>query len=228
MALKKSTKTFIDAMAIPGMDAHTAKIISKDGEEVNAATAKKQARRLQARIEERKKIAARMANVTPEMVIGATAMRAFATIDDAFDEDGNFDIRKARETGAIHLIKKLEKTQSGWKVEFYSNESAQDKLGNYLGLEKAPQENNDVDSLRAGVEAVARKIALKTGEKLSNVHLVLAWTKVAEWAVQSKSRYSLGAINELDNYYKSLGPGNVELMNVDELAEEAIEDEKEK
>lgn len=96
-------------------------------------------------IEKRKADAALFANVTGEQVIGATAQRAYATIDDAFDENGNFSIVKARETGAVHLIKKLTKTRTKYgeniAVEFYSNESAQDRLGQYLGLEKLPDLN---------------------------------------------------------------------------------------
>lgn len=96
------------------------------------------------RIAERKKEVAQFANITPAQVLGATALRAFATIDDAFDENGYFDIEKARKTGAIHLIKKITRTPGKYgetiSVEFYSNESAQDKLGSYLGMEKLPDQ----------------------------------------------------------------------------------------
>lgn len=97
------------------------------------------------RIAERKKEVAQFANITPAQVLGATALRAFATIDDAFDDEGHFDIKKARETGAIHLIKKISRTMNKYgetiAVEFYSNESAQDKLGQYLGMERLPMHN---------------------------------------------------------------------------------------
>ena len=96
-------------------------------------------------IERRKAEAAMNAGITPEQVLGATALRAFSTIDDAFDEYGYFSIEKARETGAIHLIKKIQRSQTqhgeNVAVEFYSNESAQDRLGQYLGLEKQPAQN---------------------------------------------------------------------------------------
>lgn len=49
------------------------------------------------RIEERKREVAKHANVTAAQIIGATALRAFATIDDAFDENGDFSITKARD-----------------------------------------------------------------------------------------------------------------------------------
>lgn len=105
---------------------------------------------IKARIEERKAECAKLAQVTREQIIGATVLRAFATIDDALDENGFLDIEKARETGAIHLIKKISKTHTqhgvNTAVEFYSNESAQDKLANYLGLEKAPQTNPELET----------------------------------------------------------------------------------
>jgi phage terminase small subunit len=110
-----------------------------------------------AAIDKRKAEAALHADITPEHVLGATALRAFATIDDAFDEYGYFDIAKARETGAIHLIKKIQRNQTqhgeNVSVEFYSNESAQDRLGQYLGLEKQPGINP------ADLKSVAKIVA---------------------------------------------------------------------
>lgn len=98
-----------------------------------------------AAIEKRKAEVAQHANITPEQVLGATALRAFATIDDALDDNGNLDVEKARKTGAIHLIKKISRNQGKYgenvAVEFYSNESAQDKLGSYLGMDKMPAPN---------------------------------------------------------------------------------------
>lgn len=150
-------------------------------------------------INNRKRLAAEFADVTPEQIIGATAMRAFATIDDAFDEKGNFDIKKARETGAIHLVKKLEKTQSGFKVEFYSNESAQEKLGNYLGLDKAPESSNDVASLKLAIEEVALHLA---GDgPLTIEHRREAWKQVAAWAQEKRARYSAEALQTLNREY---------------------------
>lgn len=110
-----------------------------------------------AAIEERKRECEQFANITANQVLGATARRAYATVDDALDADGNFDIKKARKTGAIHLVKKLTKThtQHGTNVavEFYSNESAQDKLGQYLGMEKQAAMNP------ADVGVIAAEIA---------------------------------------------------------------------
>lgn len=146
--LPKNQEKFIENMANPKFKSQTEAY--QDAYGCDADSARKHAPRMVAngvileRIEERKREVAKHANVTAAQIIGATALRAFATIDDAFDENGDFSITKARETGAIHLIKKMSRkhTKEGIdvSVEFYSNESAQDKLGNYLGLEKAPQQ----------------------------------------------------------------------------------------
>lgn len=150
-------------------------------------------------INERKTLAAEFCQVTPEQIIGATALRAFATIDDAFDEDGNFDIKKARKTGAIHLVKKLEKTQFGFKAEFYSNESAQEKLGNYLGLDKAPESNNDVASLKLAIDEVALHLA--NGQPTTIDHRREAWKQVSSWAQEKKARYSQTALQEINKEF---------------------------
>lgn len=152
-----------------------------------------------ARINERKKLAAEFCDISPEQIIGATALRAFATIDDAFDDKGNFDIQKARQTGAIHLIKKIEKTQHGFKVEFYSNETAQEKLGNYLGLDKAPADNNDIASLRQAVNELASSIAGE--DPVTFEHKREAWKQISEWAEAKRARYSQEAIRKLNSEY---------------------------
>lgn len=150
-------------------------------------------------IENRKRLAAQFCKITPEQIIGATALRAFATLDDAFDEHGNFDIKKARETGAIHLVKKLERTQFGFKAEFYSNESAQEKLGNYLGLDKAPESNNDIASLKLAIEEVA--LFLANGEPITSEIRKEAWRQVSAWAQEKRARYSQQALQEVNKEF---------------------------
>lgn len=150
-------------------------------------------------IETRKRQAAIFCHITPEQIIGATALRAFATIDDAFDEAGNFDIKKARKTGAIHLVKKLEKTKFGFKVEFYSNETAQEKLGNYLGLDKAPEANNDVASLKLAIDEVALHIA--NGQPVTAEIRREAWRQVTNWAQEKRARYSPEALQEINKEF---------------------------
>lgn len=196
--LEKQYK-FVENMAKPGMTKQVAAIDAgyKRGG-IEADRLLKNQRLLDA-IEDRKRFAAEACKVTPEQVLGATALRAFATIDDAFDEYGEFDIAKARETGAIHLIKKLEKTQHGFKVEFYSNESAQEKLGNYLGLDKAPESSNDVASLRVAIEEVA--LYLADGQPVTQDIRKEAWKQVTEWAQEKKARYSQQALMEVNKEY---------------------------
>jgi phage terminase small subunit len=146
--LTKKAEKFADAMANPDVESNAAAAIEA-GYEPNSASVTASVLlknpNVQDRIEKRKAEVAKHANITDAQVIGATALRAFATIDDAFDERGYFDITKARETGAIHLIKKIHRTHTKYgeniAVEFYSNESAQDRLGAYLGLEKQPGDN---------------------------------------------------------------------------------------
>lgn len=196
--LEKQHK-FVENMAKPGMSKSVA---AKDAGYVRGGA---EAARLlnnteiyQA-IEERKRLAAEFCHITAEQILGATALRAFATIDDAFDEEGNFDIKKARKTGAIHLIRKLEATPNGFKVEFYSNEKAQEKLGNYLGLDKAPETNNDINSLKQAIDEVASYLA---GDlTVTEVHRKEAWRQVSAWAQEKKARYSQQAIQEVSKEF---------------------------
>lgn len=146
---QKAQEQFIENMADPAIRSQTEAY--QKAYNVDTATARASAARLLSnvnivkRIEERKAEVALHANVTKEQVLGATALRAFATIDDAFNDQGEFDIKKARKTGAVHLIKKITRNQTekgtNISVEFYSNESAQDRLGTYLGMEKQPETN---------------------------------------------------------------------------------------
>ncbi len=110
------------------------------------------------RIEKRKAEMAQYANVHADLVFGGTALRASASLDDALDEQGRFDIVKARETGVIHQIKRITRTPNKYgetiSVELYGKDSAQDKLGSYLGLEQSPRTNaNDLDDIAAKLTA---------------------------------------------------------------------------
>lgn len=212
-AIDGKSKPFVEAMAIPGVrpvKAYRATMPKLPADDKIGILAYKKNRALQNRIEERKVLAAQFANLTPEMVLGATAMRAFASIEDAYDEDGNFDMKLARKSGAIHLVKSLTPTERGIKAEFYSNESAQDKLGNYLGMEFAPKDNNDAESLKAGVDAVAKAIALEMGTtEITHEIRVLAWERVSLWAQDHRAKYSREAIVEVGKeFQKQLLPEN--------------------
>lgn len=197
--LSQRQAKFIENMAKPGITQQRAAHLAgypRGGPE--AARLMKDARIVE-RINARKTLAADLCHITPEQIIGATALRAFATIDDALDEHGNFDIKKARETGAIHLVKKLEKTQFGFKAEFYSNETAQEKLGNYLGLDKAPESSNDVTSLKLAIDEVALHLA--NGEPVTIEHRREAWKHVASWAQEKRAKYSPQALQEIEKEF---------------------------
>ena len=161
--LTKKQEAFAEQIALTNISARQAAIKAGFSENCAGEIAYECLKKphIQAYIEERKAECAKIANVTKAQIIGATVLRAFASIDNALDENGYFDIEKARETGAIHLVKSLSKTHSKYgtntKVEFYSNEQAQDKLANYLGLEKAPQEDK-TEIIRIALELYRAKI----------------------------------------------------------------------
>jgi hypothetical protein len=205
-----STEKFVDAASLLGVKkVNQLRIVGGEDRNVNGfpnldhIKAYNSNRRLQKKIEERKQLALQFANVTPEMVLGATAMRAFATIDEAFDDNGNFDMKLARASGAIHLVKKLEMTQFGLKAEFYSNETAQMQLANYMGMEFQPRENNDAPSLKAAVEAAAKAIAQEMGVEVTHEIRVQAWDKCLQWIRESKAKYSEAAITEVDRLLRA-------------------------
>jgi uncharacterized protein YllA (UPF0747 family) len=90
--------------------------------------------------------------VTVEEVIGNAARQMRSSMDDVIGESGSFDLKKARETGAIDHIKKLKKTVSTnekggttevIEVELLTNESARKELANYMGIERLPGSSQD-------------------------------------------------------------------------------------
>ena len=98
-------------------------------------------------IENRKKALASFVNIKNEMIIGAAIREAFSSIDDVYDARGNFDIKKARRTGAIHHIKSITRTPNKYgeavKVEMYSAAEARKEVADYLGIKQLPRENEE-------------------------------------------------------------------------------------
>jgi hypothetical protein len=86
--------------------------------------------------------------VTPEEVIGHAAFNMRTSFDDLIDENGFFDLKKSRETGAIDVIKEMEIVETidletkaktvKHKVKIDSPAAARKEVANYIGLEKAP------------------------------------------------------------------------------------------
>lgn len=149
-------------------------------------------------ISKRKAQAAEFAKVTPEEVLGATVQRAFCSIDDAFDENGMFSIELARETGAVNLIKKYKVRNGQVEVEFYDNAQAQEKLANYLGMDVAPKANNDINSLKEGIEQIAQTIAQTEGRvEVTKEDRKAAFIEIQQWISESRSMYSKEAIQEV-------------------------------
>ncbi len=101
--------------------------------------------------------------VTPEEVIGSAVFNMRASMDDLIDEEGFFDLTKARETGAIDLIKEIEFVQTvdletnekivKHKVKFESPAAARKEVANYIEVEKAPKPpDNNADIARRLLE----------------------------------------------------------------------------
>ncbi len=60
----------------------------------------------------RKAEALRNAQIDTAVIVGSLAEIATASLADVLDENGDFSIKKARENGVDHLIKRLEKTNT--------------------------------------------------------------------------------------------------------------------
>jgi len=88
-------------------------------------------------------------HVEPEEIIGSTVFQMRSSMDDVLDESGSFSITKARETGAIDLLKKhkeiirevtaadgsIERIKTV-EVELLTNQDARRDLANYFGVER--------------------------------------------------------------------------------------------
>jgi phage terminase small subunit len=104
--------------------------------------------------------------VTPEEVLGSAVFQMRTSMDDLIDEDGSFDLEKARTTGAIDVVKKLEIeeiTDFGTgniirktKVELLLSESGRKEVANYIGMEQAPRTND------TSAQDIVLLVALKT------------------------------------------------------------------
>jgi len=96
-------------------------------------------------IQKRKERLARLAEVHEKEVMGATVEIAFASIEDALDDDGNLDFAKAKANGSVSLIKKITRNPTKYgetvAVEFYPKDQAQARLGEYLGMKTKDKEN---------------------------------------------------------------------------------------
>lgn len=88
-----------------------------------------------------------IADVEVKDIIGAQAEMAFASIEDALDENGYLDFAKAKLNGSAKLIRKISRVHTKYgetvAVEFYSRADALDKLSNILGLYQQARPNTE-------------------------------------------------------------------------------------
>lgn len=133
-------------------------------------------------------------NVTPEEVIGSAAFNMRSSMDDLIDEKGYFDLKKARQTGAIDLIKEMEITESvdletmtksvKHKIKYESSAAARKELANYLKIENAPKQNlSDITDDQLARELYARltsKYQYSHDDALMGVRLEFPGVEISE------------------------------------------------
>jgi hypothetical protein len=100
---------------------------------------------IQSALEKRKAEYRAIADVEAKDIIGAQQEIAFASIEDALDDDGYINFPKAKQNGAAKLIKKISRTPNKYgeavSVEFYSRSDALNQLADILGIKQQPKEN---------------------------------------------------------------------------------------
>ncbi|HLM62482.1 MAG TPA: terminase small subunit [Pyrinomonadaceae bacterium] len=133
-------KTQTEAAIIAGYSLATARIIaSQKLTKLNISEA----------IEQRKQKVIKHADITPEEVLGSAVFQMRSSIDDVINERGEFDLEKARATGAIDLVKKYRtlvriEPNTGNKeilteIELYSPADARKEVANYIILDGKTQ-----------------------------------------------------------------------------------------
>jgi len=157
---QKRDERFVDLVAkgVSPTDAYKAAGFTTHAGSASAgANRKLKDDKLASLLEQRKAHFRAIADVDAIHIMGAWQEIAFSSIEDAFDDNGNFDFAKAKETGAIRNIKKISKqhTQNGESisVEFYGRDQALSQLTEILGLKhlNAPKPTFDPLSVIAGM-----------------------------------------------------------------------------
>lgn len=126
-------------------------------------------------IEKRKAKLAELAQVTQLQILGATAEIAFASIEDALDDNGHLDIAKAKKNGSISLIKKITRNPNKYgetvAIEFYPKDAAQARLAEYLGMKQQDRINeadDDASRLRHLIEVRANEKGIPVEEEFKS------------------------------------------------------------
>lgn len=175
--LPKAQQQFVENMADPSIKNQT-EAYQKAYKSSND-TARANAPRLLANasisdaIKERKRQALAHSKVTPEEILGSAVFQMRSSIDDLLDDDGSLSLEKARQTGAIHLIKKLKKTTkklldskgnitetiSTIEVEMLTNQDGRREVAKYMEVELlAPKPELIYDDPRYSRELLKRLI----------------------------------------------------------------------
>lgn len=113
-------------------------------------------------IERRRAEVMKLAQIHTDVITGWIVELAGFSLDDCLDEKGKFSLKKARETGAIHAIRKME-TPDGFKVEMYSRLDAIAQLRDNFGMKQEPRANTFEETRRVEVEREIDKIAESEG-----------------------------------------------------------------
>lgn len=114
--------------------------------------------RIRELIAERTKRAQTKASIHTDVITGWLVEMATSTMDDCIDEQGRFSLKKSRQTGAIHCIRKVEKTAKGYKIEMYSRLDAASQLRDNFGMKQEPRANTFEETRRLEVEKEIDKI----------------------------------------------------------------------
>lgn len=161
---------FVDLVAkgMPATEAYK-KAGFKATKNANTNAAQKLAKpSTQSLLEKRKAFYRSIADVEAAQIIGAQQEIAFASIEDALDDTGRLDFKKAKKNGSVRLIKKISRqhTQHGENVvvEFYSRTDALNQLADMLGLKQQPKPNTDetaqfMQLIKQQAEATGRSVA---------------------------------------------------------------------
>lgn len=163
MPPKKPKTTPKQAKFVEGVVRHgnATKAAVEAGYSANSAAviASQNLRKLNVReeIERRRAEVAKLAQIHTDTITGWLVELSQFSAADCIDETGAFDLQKARETGAIHAIRKME-TPNGFKFEMYSRLDAIAQLRDNFGMKQEPRANTYEATRQAEVEKELEKI----------------------------------------------------------------------
>lgn len=161
--LTKKEEVFVEAIANPAVSSNTqAALLAGYSENTACAIANENLNKpyIQTAIEKRKAEYRALADVEAKDIIGAQQEIAFASIEDALDDDGYINFPKAKQNGAAKLIKKISRTPNKYgeavTVEFYSRSDALNQLADILGIKQMPKENENSHWVRAAQTLISK------------------------------------------------------------------------